>query len=1199
MPIVTPQKNPNGARANINTPRSIRLSSETQQKNRLSIRKSGASSISSTAGKATKQTVPRTPESNGSCALSKRNGSSSISSSALKPKAIEDAAFTPSSSYGKRNHSHPMSKQRSVDKLSSNGTPHLLRTSNSKPVSSTRKVENRTSTGSAIRESRSRLQSQISSSPATTPLTANHRPRWSESGLSESSPALRLPPSLHDAHAEESSSAVTVAVRVRPLSKKEEETDGVTSAVSVCGREVTVFTDACHTFAYDHCFSDASQEHVYHTLMQPLLDRALQGYNTCLFAYGQTGSGKTYSILGEESGAHAGIIPRFCRDLFTRAEVRGRTASTAVSPDTHYSTSRTYPGTYGERVQYQVELSYVEIYNEKLYDLVGEEEEEGGAREALRVREHPVTGPHVVGAAVHPVTSYEQLKYPYWLPSWSQYHYWLPSWSQYHYWLPSWSLHIKLPLITVTTEFGSSTDVQTWLSLGNRERSIAATGMNDKSSRSHSVFSLKLTRTQVESVGGEELQHSRVSNISIVDLAGSERLSSSSGDRMKEGVCINKSLLTLGKVITALAESATGKRRCFVPYRESVLTWLLKESLGGNSETAMLATVSPASHYAEETLATLRYAGQARNIVNVKHVNEDPAARIIRSLKAEVERLKARQSPRVSPVRLFVTDTSAVTPQQQRQQGLQHEQEEQRREILKREQEITALKAELQSSKGQLVLAKDEWQRRLEQSARAAAAALEKCKKAGISVRLDQEVEDRPCLVNLCDDEHLSEHLRYALKDGPTTLGAPQADLVLQGLHTPGVHCTITNEKGRLTLTANSGYDVFVNGVSTESQRVLHHKDRLVVGGVYFLLVWIPEEESCTGYRDGSSSGRSHVKAASGAVKVDFAFAKEELLQCQEQRLRKQILEEEEQARRELLNELQQQKQSVKQLQMNLENQKSCVKSAEAQQHVLQEEKQELEQQLQQWQQLTQQLEGGSSFLAMDASEADISVAPPPQDSSFFQKVEELLDKSHCQLEMTGTRDRVPIEHVDLLFSVQRANKMSDSLGLGLTFVAQNEVLGGSGVVQVLVMQSERQLSALQSPASFNRTLRSMQDVAAGRSVAQEVMASIEWGGAPEGRSLIGSPGVGRRNASLASDASFSAGFNSSLDHSFMFVAGPNFATRPSKRRSSAGELGALRATASSCVTALQEGGMLCCGRPLMLTALTTAVLLHYNIVVL
>ncbi|XP_055000187.1 kinesin-like protein KIF14 [Sorex araneus] len=136
---------------------------------------------------------------------------------------------------------------------------------------------------------------------------------------------------------------------------------------------------------------------------------------------------------------------------------------------------------------------------------------------------------------------------------------------------------------------------------------------------------------ETELVEGEEHDHRITSRINLIDLAGSERCSTAhtSGDRLKEGVSINKSLLTLGKVISALSEQAN-RKRVFIPYRESVLTWLLKESLGGNSKTAMIATISPAASNIEETLSTLRYASQARMIISVAKVNEDVNAKLIR-----------------------------------------------------------------------------------------------------------------------------------------------------------------------------------------------------------------------------------------------------------------------------------------------------------------------------------------------------------------------------------------------------------------------------------------------------------------------------------------------------------------------------------------------------------------------------------------
>jgi kinesin family protein 14 len=148
----------------------------------------------------------------------------------------------------------------------------------------------------------------------------------------------------------------------------------------------------------------------------------------------------------------------------------------------------------------------------------------------------------------------------------------------------------------------------------------------------------------IQLLEGEE--HSRVSRINLIDLAGSERSSvaQTSGERLKEGASINRSLHTLGKVISLLSDRSTGKRRkVYIPYRDSTLTWLLKESLGGNSRTAMIATISPADTHYEESLSTLRYAQQARTIINVAKINEDPNARVIRGEREGEVRERERE----------------------------------------------------------------------------------------------------------------------------------------------------------------------------------------------------------------------------------------------------------------------------------------------------------------------------------------------------------------------------------------------------------------------------------------------------------------------------------------------------------------------------------------------------------------------------
>ena len=195
---------------------------------------------------------------------------------------------------------------------------------------------------------------------------------------------------------------------------------------------------------------------------------------------------------------------------------------------------------------------------------------------------------------------------------------------------------------------GTFAEIENLMDEGNKARTVAATNMNETSSRSHAVFTLILTqkRHDVET----NMQTEKVSRISLVDLAGSERATSTgaTGARLKEGAEINRSLSTLGRVIAALADVSTGKsakkKGTQVPYRDSVLTWLLKDSLGGNSMTAMIAAISPADINFDETLSTLRYADSAKRIKNHAVVNEDPNARMIRELKEELQQLRSKLS---------------------------------------------------------------------------------------------------------------------------------------------------------------------------------------------------------------------------------------------------------------------------------------------------------------------------------------------------------------------------------------------------------------------------------------------------------------------------------------------------------------------------------------------------------------------------
>ncbi|XP_065265876.1 kinesin-like protein KIF14 [Emys orbicularis] len=604
-------------------------------------------------------------------------------------------------------------------------------------------------------------------------------------------------------------SKVTVAVRVRPFSDRERKEKAL-QVVSMSGLETVVRhpeTKQVYDFIYDfsfwsfdHCHPNfASQETVYKALAVPLLERAFEGYNTCLFAYGQTGSGKSYTMMG--FGEELGIIPRFCEDLFTQI----------AQMDT-------------QQILYHLEMSYFEVYNEKIHDLLIFKAENGQKKQPLRVREHPVLGPYVEDLTANMVSSYS--------------------------------------------------DIQSWLELGNKQRATAATGMNDKSSRSHSVFTLVMTQTKTEFVEEEGHDHRITSRINLIDLAGSERCSptQTSEERLKEGVSINKSLLTLGKVISALSEQSQNRKRAFIPYRESVLTWLLKESLGGNSKTTMIATISPAASNVEETLSTLRYAKQARLIINIAKVNEDVNAKLIRELKAEIEKLKAARKNTLN------RDPEKFRPYLQ---------------------EITSLRVKLHQQERDMAEMQRAWKEKFEQAEQRKFEETKELQKAGITFKMDNRL---PNLVNLNEDPQLSEMLLYMIKGGQTTVGKykPNShhDIQLSGVLIADDHCVIKNVDGRVSITPLGEAKTYVNGKHISEPTVMHHGDRVILGGDHYFRFNHPVEvqkvkrPSC-----GTTLSCDGPK--------DFEFAKNELLVAQRSQLESEIEEARLKAKEEMMQGIQ------------------------------------------------------------------------------------------------------------------------------------------------------------------------------------------------------------------------------------------------------------------------------------------------------
>eukprot|EP01065_Artemidia_motanka_P009352 TRINITY_DN14777_c0_g1_i1.p1 TRINITY_DN14777_c0_g1~~TRINITY_DN14777_c0_g1_i1.p1 ORF type:complete len:1381 (+),score=522.53 TRINITY_DN14777_c0_g1_i1:279-4145(+) len=275
-------------------------------------------------------------------------------------------------------------------------------------------------------------------------------------------------------------------------------------------------------------------------------------------------------------GDTRGITPRVCAQLFSRI---------AALRSEHSETSFT------------VRCSYMEIYLEQVYDLLAVANEK---ERCLRVREHPETGPFVDGLSTHPVSTLEG----------------------------------ALEL----------------MSKGDEARRTAATRMNTRSSRSHAIFTVHFTSVELLTDADQQMfggisTNTKRSKLNLVDLAGSERTkkSEAEGEHFTEATKINASLTALGRVIDALADLSNPHRRgptIVAPYRDSTLTWILRDSIGGNSKTTMVATISPHAASVEETQSTLRYASRAREIVNLAVVNEDPSVRRIRELTAENERLK-------------------------------------------------------------------------------------------------------------------------------------------------------------------------------------------------------------------------------------------------------------------------------------------------------------------------------------------------------------------------------------------------------------------------------------------------------------------------------------------------------------------------------------------------------------------------------
>ncbi|XP_041952966.1 kinesin-like protein KIF1B isoform X1 [Alosa pseudoharengus] len=489
-----------------------------------------------------------------------------------------------------------------------------------------------------------------------------------------------------------------------------------------------------------------------------------------------------------------------------------------------------------EDISFSVEVSFMEIYCERVRDLLNPKNKGN-----LRVREHPLLGPYVEDLSKLAVTSY--------------------------------------------------TDIADLMDAGNKARTVAATNMNETSSRSHAVFTIVFTQKKHDNE--TDLSTEKVSKISLVDLAGSERADSTGakGTRLKEGANINKSLTTLGKVISALAEVSKKKKKSdFIPYRDSVLTWLLRENLGGNSRTAMVAALSPADINYDETLSTLRYADRAKQIKCNAVINEDPNAKLVRELKDEVYRLKdllrAQGLGDILDTPIGSLTASPSSGSLCSQVGLTSVSSIQERimstpggeEAIERLKESEKIIAELNET----------WEEKLRKTEAIRMEREALLAEMGVAIREDGGTlgvfspKKTPHLVNLNEDPLMSECLLYYIKDGITRVGQADAerrqDIVLSGAHIKEEHCIFCSEKNGngdviVTLVPCEGSETYVNGKRVIDAVQLRSGNRIIMGKNHVFRFNHPEQARAE--REKTPSAETPVEP------VDWTFAQRELLEKQ------------------------------------------------------------------------------------------------------------------------------------------------------------------------------------------------------------------------------------------------------------------------------------------------------------------------------
>uniref|UniRef100_A0A8C4SK94 Kinesin-like protein n=1 Tax=Erpetoichthys calabaricus TaxID=27687 RepID=A0A8C4SK94_ERPCA len=421
------------------------------------------------------------------------------------------------------------------------------------------------------------------------------------------------------------SESVKVIVRCRPLNEREKSLNckivvSMDSARCQCFiQKPGASGEPPKQFTFDGTyFVEDQTEQMYNEVAYPLVEGVTQGYNGTIFAYGQTGSGKSFTMQGIPSpSSQRGVIPRAFEHIFESIQC-------------------------AENTKFLVRASYLEIYNEEIRDLLGQD-----TKQKLELKEHPEQGVYVRGLSLHTVHSVRECE--------------------------------------VIMEQG-------W-----KNRSVGYTLMNKDSSRSHSIFTVHLEICSTDTSGKD---HLRAGKLNLVDLAGSERQSKTgaTGERLREATKINLSLSALGNVISALVD---GHSR-HVPYRDSKLTRLLQDSLGGNTRTLMVGCLSPADNNYEESLSTLRYANRAKSIQNKPRVNEDPKDALLREYQEEIKKLRALLSGQLGDGTLLPRMCSFPQEYEEKLSRMQAEYEAEQESKVKLQEEMASLQRSYEKKLSQL-----------------------------------------------------------------------------------------------------------------------------------------------------------------------------------------------------------------------------------------------------------------------------------------------------------------------------------------------------------------------------------------------------------------------------------------------------------------------------------------------------------------